>query len=177
MTRIYAETEKPIPGFPNYYIGVEGYVINIKTGREMSLSPTMHGDLTVGLMCDTDHGRIQCRRSVKVLVAKAFVPGESDVFDTPILLDGNQENLHAENIMWRPRGFAWHYYRQFPIDEEEVPSWYYNGPIFDIINVIEYPTIFIAAMNRGLLCEDIRMSLLNGSQVFPTGESFSYTNP
>jgi hypothetical protein len=80
-----------IPEFPDYHVTSDGKIFNTRTGREMVLSPTMQGELSVGMMkkvFNADTGReegIQLRRSAKVLVARAFVPGETDVFDTPIL--------------------------------------------------------------------------------------------
>jgi hypothetical protein len=78
--------------FLNYRYEVSnfGRIYNIQTGREMVLSPTLQGILTVGLMSENHDGypNRQYRRSVKRLVAEAFVPGETDLFDTPIQLDG-----------------------------------------------------------------------------------------
>jgi hypothetical protein len=133
----------------------------------MVLSPTQQGELTVGLMKDGH----QYRRSVKVLVAKAFVEGYTDVFDTPIQLDGDRFNLHEDNIQWRPRWFAWEYVRQFA---DIPPAWFYNGPILDIVNNIQYRTIFEAAVARGNLCKDIRAAIPSGTHVFPTGEKYVY---
>jgi hypothetical protein len=158
---------KPIPGFQNYFIYNNGTVINVNTGREMVLSPTMHGDLTVGL---TKAG-VQHRRSVKVLVAHAFVDGYTDFFNTPIQLDGRMDNLNDWNIRWRPRWFAWKYARQL---SDTHPGWFYNGPIFDTTHGIQYATIFEAAITNGNLCDDIRSSLLDDIRVFPTGEIYTY---
>ena len=133
----------------------------------MILSPTIQGELTVGLMREGT----QYRRSVKVLVATAFVDGYSDIFNTPIQLDGNKSNLNDWNIRWRPRWFAWKYAHQF---SEMYPSWYYRGPIFDTTYNIQYVTILEAALTNGTLCEDIRDSILNDTIVFPTGEKFVY---
>ena len=156
---------KEISGFPGYYVTVYGRVFNTETGREMTLSPTMQGELTVGLM---RNGR-QYRRSVKVLVAKAFIDGESEIFDTPILLDGDKGNLHVDNIRWRPRWFAWEYIRQFT---EEQPDWFLQGPIYDTVYGVTYETIFDAAMINGSLCKQIHESLIDGSRVFPNGERY-----
>src|SRR6476620_5649106 len=97
-----------VEGFEDYRVSNYGRVFNDYSGREMVLSPTMYGDLSVGMY---RHGQ-QFRRSVKGLVARAFVPGEDDVFDTPILLDGDRHNLKSTNILWRPRWFALKYIRQ-----------------------------------------------------------------
>lgn len=156
-----------ISEFPNYCITVDGRVFNLKTGREMVLHPTLQGEYSVGMMKD----RVQYRRSVKVLVAEAFVEGQTEDFNTPILLDNNKENLHATNICWRPRWFAWRYSYQF---SRYFPDWYYHGPILDIVNNAEYLNIIEAATTNGILCEDIQISIDNRREVFPTGQV--YTN-
>lgn len=153
----------PIEDFPGYAVNPEGVVINFETEREMVLSPTENGDLTVGLMRDG----VQHRRSVKGIVARTFVEGQTQRFDTPILLDGDKHNLNADNIVWRPRWFAWKYANQF---SEPYPDWYYRGPIMS--GNMRYHAILEAAMIHGLLCNDIRMSIHNESPVFPTRQVF-----
>lgn len=165
-----------IPEFPNYCVTVEGEVFNLKTGRRMVLSPTAEGDPTVGMMntthrvsVDEAYRNTQSRRSVKVLVAEAFVDGRSDEFNTPIQLDGDKNNLHADNILWRPRWFAWRYTSQF---SGNFPDWYFDGPILDIKHDVEYLTIIGASTTQGILCNDILESIRTGVMVFPTGQIF-----
>jgi len=163
----FYEIGVPIDGFPNYEVTNHGRVFNTHTGRCLALSPTLpdrQGDLSVGLIRDG----IQHRHSVKVLVAKTFVDGRSETFNTPILLDGNRFNLHYENIVWRPRWFAWKYTRQFKTME----SWFFEGPIVDINTGHKYQDIFEASTTNGLLCEDVRRSLYTGRQALPTRQIF-----
>src|SRR5262245_25084412 len=95
------EVRKTIEEFPRYEITNLGRVFNRDTGREMVLSHNQYGIITVSMMKDVptrigefvSNGHIQRTRSVKSLVAKAFVPGETDKFNTPILLDGDKTNL------------------------------------------------------------------------------------
>jgi len=103
------EIWKWIPEFPTYMVSDHGRIRNEKTERIMALSFNQYGLLTVGLM----HAGTQFRRSVPLLVAREFVPGGTDIFDTPINLDGDPENNHANNLTWRPRWFAVKYKRQF----------------------------------------------------------------
>lgn len=174
------EVAKVIEDFPRYEVTTFGRVFNRETGREMAQNQIQYGIVTVSLMQDveividgyTTHQSIQKSRSVKSLVAKAFVEGHSDVFDTPIQLDGNRENLHASNIMWRPRWFAIRYTRQMYNQEE----WFFTIPIVDTTNDVIYDSIFDAATTMGLLCRDIKMSLHNDKPVFPYGTQFSYMN-
>lgn len=159
------EVFRPIEEFPDYDITNFGRVFNGHSGREMVLSPTLSGDLTVGLM---KFGR-QYRRSVKVLVARAFVEGEDAIANTPIQLDGNRENLRADNIVWRPRWLAWEYSRQFT----NPPEWVNDGPVAEQYSGKLYHSIFDAAIATGQLYRDIRRSMYNGRPVFPTGEIYS----
>lgn len=160
------EVSAQINGFENYEVTNHGRVFNIMTGREMVRSPTMNGDLTVGLV--RDHK--QHRYSVKGLVAREFVPGETEIFNTPILLDGDKHNLHVANIVWRPRWFAWLHTRQFSRDQD----WYHFGPIVDTTTNTTYETYLAASIANGILCSDIKDSIYNGRRVFPTHQQFRY---
>jgi hypothetical protein len=159
-----AEVHRPIEDFPNYEVTNFGRFFNIKTGREMALSPTMNGDLTVGF---TRYGK-QVRFSAKGVVARTFVPGENEIFNCPILLDCDKTNLHADNIMWRPRWFAWHYHRQFT----PILNWYFWGPVIDRATMEEYRDILVAATTFGLLCKDIFDSMHGGRPTFPTRQDW-----
>lgn len=163
------EEFREIPEFPLYAVSNYGRVVNLRFGREMTYSPTQYGDLTVGLMKNAH----QHRRSVKKLVAQAWVPGESLVCDTPIQKDGDRNNLHYTNLAWRPRWFAWKYHRQF--EEEELPSWVYQGPVFNTGNVQVYESIIDAAMFDGVLMVDILQSIQYGTRVFPEGHLYKFT--
>lgn len=160
------ESYKVIPEFPDYMISSFGRVYNHKYNRWMDRSPIQSGELTVGLTKDG----VQHRRSVKVLVANAFVPGRDDLFDTPVLLDQNPTNLHADNIVWRPRSFAWKYSQQF----DDPPPWAYQGPVMDLNTRVHYENLIEAAMSLGLLIADIRMNMLHKRPVFPMNAMFAF---
>lgn len=153
-----------VQDFPKYEVSFEGVIRNISTGRRMAQNPNQFGDLTVGL---SRNGK-QYTRSVKVIVAKAFVPGQDMKFNTAMLLDGNKNNVHSANIVWRPRWLAWEYTHQF----ENPRTYYDNGPIVDRAGN-EYPTILDCSMQIGSLCKDIMRSIREGTMVFPGGEVFS----
>ena len=159
------EEFRDIEGFPGYAVSNFGRVINTRWNREMTHSLTQHGEHTVGL---TQFNQ-QHRRSIKVLVAKAFVEGETDIFDTPMLLDGDRSNLDANNIVWRPRWFALMYAKQF----EHEQSWWYAGPVIDSHGTV-YLSLVDAAMQTGTLLRDIRDSLMNDTKVFPQGYTFHF---
>jgi hypothetical protein len=153
-----------IEEFPDYLISSEGDVVNKHSGRWMHLSETAHGVVKVGLVLS---GK-QHTRSVKVLVAENFVPGQDEVFDTPVHLNGDRTNNRADNLAWRPRWFAWEYARQFSnITEKER-----IGPLRDIDNDERYFDIVECATLNGLLFKDIRKALVLKESVFPTFQRF-----
>lgn len=156
-----------IPEFPDYVILDLGVVIHIPSGRQMTCSLTENGDPTVGMTRDG----VQYRRSVKVLVAEAFVPREDDGFDTPIQLDGSKLNLRADNILWRPRWFAWRYTAQF---NGPYPEWYYTGPVVDVVRNQVYTNVMSAAMMCGILCQSIVDSVRDHTYVYPTEQLFTF---
>jgi hypothetical protein len=104
------EVWRQIYEFPGYSVSNMGRVRNDETGRIMALSRNQYGIVNVGLVL----GRKQYKRSVALLVADAFLPTwESEVFTSPIHLNGDRSDCRAENLMWRPRWFAAKYHRQF----------------------------------------------------------------
>ena len=154
-----------IQDFPKYEVSNLGKVYKIGTGRELTLSVVTGGALSVGLM----HEGFQYRRQVKTLVARAFVEGEDDVSDTPVLLDGNRSNLCAWNIVWRPRWFSWKYLYQL----YEYERWAVTAAIVDDQGYV-YTSFLDAAMSNGILCYDIFRSIHEGKPVYPTEQIFRY---
>lgn len=152
-----------IPDFPDYLISNQGDVLNKHSGRPIRPSRTKDGSLKVGLVLS---GK-QFTRSVKVLVAENFVPGKDEISDTPIHLDGDADRNSADNIVWRPRWFAWEYKHQF----HNVTDNDHIGPLKDQRGVFYYD-IYQAAIYNGLLFRDIRKSLATGDSVFPTFQVF-----
>jgi NUMOD4 motif len=160
------ELWKTIPEFPRYSVSDEGRVCNSKTGRIMRLESNQSHVVMVGLMGDDG---IQYRRSVPLLVAKAFLPQELEAFDTPICLDGDRENNALSNLAWRPRWFAIQYNRQFTVDRWFEPI---NRPIMDIGTGEVLPNSLEVCKRFGLLERDLVLSILNVSYVWPTFQQF-----
>lgn len=158
--------------FPKYEISNLGRIARSRDDFIVAPSKTQHGDLKVRLYLDQYETRT---RLLKVLVAETFVPRLDDIFDTPILIDGNPENVIAANITWRPRWYAWKYTRQFT---EPQPEEYKRGPIVEldddgrIINI--YDDIIEAGITHGLLFELIWKNIHQQEQVFPTGQQFAW---
>lgn len=180
-----AEHWKSIDLFPDYSVSDHGRIRTDKSGRILLLSVNQFGVVQVGLMRTTQrtvfvedesgalrkeivYERIQRHRSVPLLVAKAFLPEEPGPFDTPINLDGDRYNNHVDNLAWRPRWFAIKYNRQFRHP--------YHNSIFNPIVDLETGEVsensFECAKRYGLLEEDLVLSILNRTYVWPTYQRF-----
>jgi hypothetical protein len=160
------EIWRPIEAFPNYSVSNYGRVRNEDRGRLVVASHNPQGALKVGLVI----GGRQYVRSVKVLVGEAFCGGPVGKHDTPMLLDGDQDNVRADNIVYRPRWFAWKYSRQFEAIER-----YVNGVgIRDRKTGVEYRDIADAALTNGLLCREILICIPTHGAVFPHWQSFEW---
>ena len=162
MDEIWAK----ILGFPKYSVSTHGRIRNDVRERLVKQSCTMQGMSKVGLMKD---GK-QHTKSVKLLVASAFVTGQTDIFDSPINLDGDQRNNHIANLVWRPAWFAWKYTSQFKTVDEYATI----GPIVDRHTGLLYENIVSAATTNGLLFYEIKLALVNKVPVFPTWHLFDW---
>lgn len=155
---------RPIEGFPGYSVNSLGHVRNDGTGRLLTTRLNQYGVPYVGLMRDWK----QHIRSLPRLVARAFLSTPSDIFDTPINLDGNRTNCAIDNLMWRPRWYAVLYIRQF---EER-----YENPIEEPIKATNDDEIFYnsfeAACRYGLLEREVVMSVVNTTPTWPTYQFF-----
>lgn len=158
-----------IKGFSNYSVSTHGNVRQDPQNRILSLSLNQYGVQCVGMMRKDAEGKHkQFHRSVPLLVLNAFVPRPSEAFDTPINLDGDRTNNRVGNLMWRPRWFAVKYNRQF-ITPYEYPV---VTPVIDIKTEQEYETSLDAAVKNGLLEQEVVLSILNRTYVWPTYQQF-----
>lgn len=155
-----------IEDFPLYLVSSYGQVLNRETGRLLKQSANNRGILKVGMYKNGE----QYTRSVKVLVADTYLEGKNELFDTPINLDGNQANNRLDNLMWRPRHFAWRYGHQFV----EQSSNDLRGPIVDLKTGVWYHNMLEAAIMNGLLVYDIWKSIQVKRPTFPTNQMFSF---
>lgn len=155
---------KTIDHFPEYSVSNFGKIRSNKSGRLLSMSPNQFGVVQVGLMKDG----IQYHRSVPLLVAKAFLPIRQGPFDTPINLDGDRLNNHVDNLVWRPRWFAIKYNRQFRFPYPDR----IDRPIIDKKTGEVSNNSIDCAMRYGLLEEEIVISILTRTYVWPTYQEF-----
>ena len=153
-----------IENFPGYSVSDRGRIRTDKSGRILVLSENQFGLLQVGMMRDG----VQHHRSVPLLVAKAFIPEPVGPFDTPINLDGDRHNNSIENLVWRPRWFAIKYNQQF--------RYPYEMPILTPIEDLKTGEISEnsteCAKRYGLLEQDLVLSILNRTYVWPTYQEF-----
>ena len=166
------EVWKIIKDFPNYDVSNFGNIANKHSDNILEQSTTKQGALKIGLV---KNGK-QLTRSVKVIVAETFVQGKNEIFNTPILLDGNQLNCYASNILWRPRWYAWNYSFQF----NDVPDFYFDGPVLELncdgIILLAYNNVYEAAVKNGLLFHEVWKSIHTKKEVFPTKQFFTLPN-
>ena len=158
------ENWKEIEYFPEYSVSDHGRVRADNSGRIMALNENQYGVVQVGLMRD---GK-QFHRSVPLLVAKAFLPSVHGPFDTPINMDGDRHNNRLENLTWRPRWFAIKYNRQFRYPYENPIM----SPIVDLKTNEVSENSLECAKRYGLLEQDLVLSILNRTYVWPTYQKF-----
>lgn len=160
------ELWEPIESFPRYQVSSRGEIINLDSGRPVRTSTTNHGDVKVKLWRDGE----SFTRSVKVLVAKAFVEKPdvdirlSGPCSSVIVLDGDPQNLNAWNLAWRPKHFAWKYTHQLRVSQ---PNRYHSLAVENLKTGKAYPNVVEAGMTEGLLFDDIWRSTYMETECFP----------
>lgn len=166
------EIWKVIADFPNYEVSNHGRIANVETDVLIQPSTTLQGGLKVGIYKNDK----QYTRSVKRLVAEAFVEGFTEIFDTPVVLDGDQLNCAAYNLVWRPRWFAWQYAHQF----KHVLDHYRLGPIVELdetgIVLGAYDNIMEVGTRNGLLFSNVWTAIHAKAPVFPTKQRFAFAD-
>jgi hypothetical protein len=159
---------KVLDDYPAYSIDTDGIIYSDVKGGPIARSHTLQGAPKVSLV-DIDGKRRTL--SVKALVARTFLPPhEHEHYDTPISLDGDQENCSVENLMWRPRFFANLYARQFAHNYK----YYHQDRIFDLDTGEVYESIYNASVLNGILFKDVLRSVHNGPPVRCTHQRFAF---
>lgn len=157
-----------IPDFPLYSISTHGRVLNNRTSRILSTSTTSFGHVKVKLRPPQGVARTM---SVPLLVAKAFLEPPDPRCDNVILLDGNLQNVHVDNLGLRPRWFAWKYTRQLHVEHHQP---YHTMPIYCEDTDRWYSSTIECGMEHGLLFRDIFNSAWDPHhhRIYPFGWRF-----
>lgn len=158
----------PLESFPGYSVNTLGQVRKDSSGRLLHPRINQYGVPYVGLMRNWR----QCIRSLPRLVAMTFLPPPSEIFDTPINLDGDRTNCEVDNLMWRPRWYAIYYVNQFK-DRYDHPI---ESPIRAIDTEEVFPNSLAAACRYGLLEREVVLSVLNKTPTWPTYQMFELAN-
>lgn len=163
-----------IESHPAYQISNTGYIMRDETGEILAHSFTAQGAPKISLMNEERNHRDTV--SLKVLVARAFVSGQDGIFNTPICLDGDQRNVHASNLVWRPRWFAIRYTLQFkPENTEHYDGLYTLWKVRDLGTGEMYKNVKDAGVAHGLLWRDVYLSIVHENYpCFPTHQRFEY---
>lgn len=155
------------PDFPNYMVSSFGRVFSVGSDHLMSINFTQFGNAKINLMSED---KDKYTRSVALLVARSFLEPFDDTCDTVIVKNMNQSDLRASNLEWRPFWFSWGYTNQF---KHHPPIHYQNLRVFDVTHGINYTNIIEAAIDQGLLFQDIWYSTYSNEPVYPTGSIFT----
>jgi hypothetical protein len=158
------EEWRPISGFPGYSVNPLGQVRRDSSNRLLIPRINQYGVPYVGLMREWR----QCIRSLPRLVARAFLMPPSEIFDTPIQLDGDPLNCHVDNLMWRPRWYAVHYKNQFKDRYDGA----LDSPIRSVSDGQQFPNSLAAACRYGLLEREVVLSVHNRTPAWPTYQYF-----
>lgn len=153
-----------IQEYPNYEVNEQGDIRNSQTKRKITPRTNAQGYLMVNIM--DDFNKRQVTRSVAPLVAKAFLdPPESDIYNSIIHLDGDRQNCHVSNLMWKPRWYSIQYHKQFGKREYDISV--YCADTDEV-----FTTLREAAMTYGLLENRLYLGVVNREPVWPLNYLF-----
>lgn len=136
--------------YQNHEMNQRGEIRHKKTKRVLAAtSKNQRGGRYVSIR-NTTEGRMQ-NKSLGVLVAETFCPDRGEITlwgginDTVVFLDGDQNNVSPQNLMWAPRWYAIAYHDQVknPVWNERHRVVVNNGPV--------YRSYAHAAQHTGLL--------------------------
>lgn len=164
------EDWETIEEFPRYSISSQGRVMNVETQRILKLSRSSGGTPLVGLK---NYGEQQRPRLVATLVADAFLQDQkSEVYNTPINLNGDRLDCRVSNLMWRPRFYAIKYHRQF-----STPGWNRPNtsvPIMETTTKTIFQHTHAAGIYYGFCESEFLLSVTNKEHILGYPYLFQY---
>lgn len=120
---------RPIKDFEPYEVSIDGRVRNGSTMQELGIHPNHSGVYTVVIR---RNNKAYCR-AVNRLVANAWI-SEEDQNYIPMHIDYDKSNNHADNLVWKPRGFALEIVAQHKRRQK-----YSSTPIRNLSTGVVYP--------------------------------------
>lgn len=153
--------------YPGYFINKEGLIRN-NSGRIMKRGLLQNGAPAVSLYVDGSY----IRRQVSTFMSETWMdPRPYPHFDTPIHLDGDRNNCHVDNLVWRPRWFAIQYHKE--CSEPKFPDWDGSFRLVETDEVFHNP--LECSKRHGFLQGDILLSLANDRPLFPGAFTLKWT--
>jgi hypothetical protein len=153
-----------IEGFSGYAVSNRGYIMNTRTDTILSISKNREGIARVGMFSDEG---VYTSRSIAVLVARAFVPRDSEEFNAPIHCNGDRMDCDAGNLLWRPRWHAVHFHRQF-----HHPGFRRQVKLENLKTGERYQLLADPCVQYGLRYVDVIKSYTNHEPTFPTWHEY-----
>lgn len=155
----------PLQDYPGYSASDHGRIRNDKRDTILAISSSKYGRPFVGLWVNNK----QVKRNLALLICKTFVPNEREAyFNTPICLDGDLSNCRADNLVWRPRWFAYAHHSQFGKELDGI------GPVRNVVTGEVYDDVWEVVVRHGALYMDVVMSIYNSTYVFPLMQRFEW---
>lgn len=152
---------------PGYSINQEGWVRNDETDKLLKRSFFENGEPAVSFRIS---GRLVRKQVTTLMAATWMAPHEYARFDTPMHLDGDRQNCHVDNLMFRPRWFVRRYHRECL--ENQFPQW--DRP-FKIVEWDQtFQTPWECARRHGFLQGDIMLAVMNQGFLFPGALSVEF---
>ena len=150
----------PVRGFEWYEVSREGLIRNFSTQKLLKPYPLPDGSMGVKLQI----GGKQSQQLVRRIVADAYCPKPTENSDSVIQKDYVKSNCAASNLAWRPRWFAWRYYRQ---SQEPIKQDWQIRPIRNRITNVLHANVVDAGLYDGTLWFDIYRSAQQRTWAFP----------
>lgn len=158
----------PLKGYPGYSASDEGRIRNDLRDSILAVVRVKGRRSYVGLV----QNKVQVKRSLSKLICETFVYNERpEYFDTPIHLDGDLSNCRADNLLWRPRWFADRHSVQFNLNLVD------PGPVKNIDTGVVYDSVWSVVFAHGVLFNDVVLSIINKTWVFPLMNCFEWLDP